>query len=200
MTLEEYKNACTAASYTEAFLNKTVLQNLNASLFTNLLISQVEAVVPVQKGSLEILETLERDDLTDQRTVILNFTTAFIIPKMEEWVVKNKAIQALVGVNSSDLSVNFFRSMTGNGRKDGGTETDGTASRNSFDDDELVPVSGSHVKATSGEMYSDTKTESGYNGKSKAEMLQDLIRSPEWNDIIMDMVQTVTEAIAVATY
>lgn len=200
MTLEEYKAACTAASYTEAFLNKTVLQNLNASLFTNLLISQVEAVVPVQKGSLEIFETLERDDLADQRTVILNFTTAFIIPKIDEWNVKNKAIQALIGVNSADLSSNFFRSMTGNGRKDGGTTTDGTASRNSFDDDELVPVSGSSVTATSGEMYSDAKTESGYNGRSKAEILLELIRTPEWEDLVMDMVQTVAQAIAVATY
>ena len=200
MTLEEYKDACTAASYTEAFLNKTALQNLNASLFTNLLISQVEAVVPVQKGSLELNETLERDVLSDQRTVVLNFTTAFIIPKIDEWTIKNKAIMALLGVNSADLAVNFYRSMSGNGRKDGGTTTEGSASRNSFDDSELVPVSGSSVTATSGEMYSDAKTESGYNGKTKPELLLELIRTPEWEDLVMDMVQTVAQAIAFATY
>lgn len=201
MTLFEYRTRCLAASPAIAnpFLDKTGLQTLDATLFTDTVISQIEYIVPFSRELLELaFDDADTMSLTDLHAAVIARTNAAIYPHLEEWKLQNKAITDLLAL--SDLGSNWVRERDANGRKDGGTTSDGTAKRNSFNSSQLEPVSGSHVTATSGEMYSDHEEESGVQGRSKALNIADLINSIEWKDLIESIVDTVVGAVALTVY
>lgn len=202
VTLFEYKNACAAASPAIAnpFLNKTALQALDATLFTDTLCSMVEFCVPLERELLEMAFDADDLSLSDLHAQVIARTSAAIYPHLDEWKLHQRAINALAATTTSDLGDNFTKTRDANGRQDGGTTTDGTASRNSFNSSQLEPVSGSSVTATSGSMYSDHESESGVQGRTKALNMVDLIKSIEWKDLLQSITDAVVGAVAITVY
>lgn len=200
MTLAEYKAACSAETIATAFMDKSNLQTLDPVLWTDLLLTQLETVIPVVRGDLEVSGSDEIDDVTDLNALVLKRSNAIVYMHGDEWALRLKAMTALAGLSASDLGDTWSRARTASGRKDGGTTTDGTAKRNSFNTSELVPVSGSHVEATSGEMYSDTVTETGTQGRSKEEAIADFLRGVDWKDLVEDIADAVVSMIAISVY
>ena len=147
MTLAEYKDACSAETIATAFMDKSTLQTLDPVLWTDLLLSQLEAVIPVVRGDLEVSGSDEIGHVVDLNALVLKRSNAIVYMHGDEWALRLKAMTALAGFSASDLGDTWSRARTASGRKDGGTTTDGTAKRNSFNTSELVPVSGSHVEA-----------------------------------------------------
>lgn len=200
MTINEYATACSAASITYPFVDQSSLYTLAPTIFSTALCGQIEANVAKLHPDLELWDLDESLNLTGKHNLVIARTSAAFYPKIAKWELLVKGLTALSNLTATDLGQNWNRTRDGNGRKDGGTTTDGSASRNSFNSDTMVPVSSSTVTATSGEMYSDHEAETGIQGRSKAETIAAFLNSIEWASVQQEIIDTIISAVTLSVY
>lgn len=200
MTLWEYKTKCAAAGIVHPFIDPDMMLAY-PDLLTTTIVSNLEYLVTIQRETLTLdTEGYEDLDLDALHFLIQRRVSAAFIPSMDGWTVRLKNMTALKGLSVSDLGTNWSRARTTSGQKSGETSTEGTATRNSFNSDTMVPVSGSDVAAESSESYSDTMTETGTNGRSREETIASFLTSIEWSSLLDDMASAIVSAIAITVW
>lgn len=200
MTVNEYAVACAAVPFNYPFIDQSSLYTLAPTIFSAALCAQIETNLAKLHPDLELWKLDESLNITGKHNVIIGRTSAAMYPKIAKWELLVKGLAALSNLTANDLAQNWNRTRDGNGRKDGGTTTDGSASRNSFNSDTMVPVSSSTVTATSGEMYSDHEAETGVQGRSKAETIAAFLNSIEWCSVQQEIIDTILSAVTLSVY
>lgn len=201
MTLLEYRDKCISASISNPFLDKANLQLLDPDLFTDVICGMIEMIIAYTREDLELADSDTSEiSLSQLHQIVIRRTNTAYYLHAEEWDLKWKSVSAMLAIDSDDLGSNWSRSNQEDGWDHGGTNTDGSAKRNSYNTSELVPVSGSHVEGSTDSSFEHHLSESGVQGASREQNIAMFLKNLDFKDLLDDIATQMTAAIAITVY
>ena len=201
MTIKEYTEkylATPGASETTPGLYFTTgtMTTISATVFSTAFQAKYRNIIRYMYSDVVLNFDVTDMSVSDIASLMSNKLAAAANMKIGKWEAKLKAITALAGLTTDDLTGDYYKKLTKAGSEtdqNGGTLTiTGTSKRNAFNSTELEPVAGTVTSTTdttsrTHSFTNRTDTEEG-NNRSKAEIIKAFYDSADAMDFVGEVV------------